>query len=807
MSKTMKIGLTVGAVFVVLAAGGALLYFSGGGPFKGQVTAPEGLKYAPMELCPTDYYAPKASAYRTESKYDLSVAKAQLLPFTPEGLTAADTARDTVNAINTDTARLINEADLDGTVETAGQPGIITLSATAQDEADLDGTVETAGQPGIITLSATAQDEADLDGTVETAGTDDRRTGDGGEIAIPLDVPGTDKTDVSIVGANIPEGCNPIPHDNLTPGMDQCGLIDQLYMDPAGYRLNEETKAHLEEWHARCNPPVAVETTQLCGENQEAGPVGAATCVCKAGYFDVSSALSTGMTTNDVTGLPMETTNPFVGTAMDTQIPQTDITCWNCDMLQSQLADYRKQLDTVTTVDEKTIIEKRISDLEDIAARNECKPPVAECAANEVRDVAGACVCAANFKKTAAANICVYDCDSVVGMITDMRASRTTYSDAKLIEQMNDLVTEATANGCKVPDETTECDRYLEDSNDAFNSLDYDLFYEISGQYVDKNCSGRTETDCEKILAKGVSVNRILNTIPGSATAPAKYEEELESLKARYYADERCNNTETRCAELEKTLGVAGAPSAPTDIRIDQPTDKIDPTKVETLRLSDLTIKDQVTPGNVFKDDLEYYDTYCKEKELSCDEVRAIMTIDDIRLLDVGSDLRTKYESCLAVPDISATQAETMERREPPGPTPMNPPTPTQEAPPVVVETQTQVETIEVVEVVNNPPPASNPPPPSAPKVETETATIDIAKVSAPAPIADSPAVSQEETITPAAPVETVRPAAPEVTAPTYEEVPPEITPTGPESFIYLAGLALGQLIFFRRKIFAWLVG
>jgi hypothetical protein len=770
MSKKTKIGLIVGGVFVVAAATGALLYFGQGGPFKGQVAAPSDVtKYSAVELCPTDYYAPKTSAYLPDRSLDLSVAKAQLLPFTPEGIKAVDTAKDTVNLINKNNAEALSvvggaNADLTGTA----QPGISSETAT----------LETSEQPGISSETATLGEESALPLTIQTSNLND---------VLPV---GSDVT--------VPEGCYPIPHDHLAQGNDQCGLIEQLYLDPSGYRLNDETKKNLEGWHMKCSPP-PVEVNTLCGENQETGPIGTApTCICKQGYFDVSFALPEGASA--------VTTNPFVGTAapVDTIQQTSALVCWNCEKLLTGIDNYKKQLEAATTVDEKTILEERIKNLEDIAKRNDCEKPVVTqeiCGENEYRDASGTCVCDDHFKKSATANICVYNCEIVISKILDMRKSATISADTQLMADLAAIEKEAVANKCVVPKEKTACEQYLDDSNNAFNDGNYDLYYENSKKYIDADCSGKTPTDCEKILDEGVSINRVIRSTAGAAP-PIKYNDVLTKLKGEYYANSTCNKTETRCSELAAEYGGSQASAAPTNLR----TDQISPTHLDTVNLKDLNITDAITPGTVFNDDREYYDKYCKTKELSCDEVRSSLTLDKIRTLDVTADIRSKYELCLVVPTINTSPSASTSTSTP-TPTSTSTPTPTSTSTPTPTSTSTPASTSTPTSTPTPTPAPAASIPPVVNTVETETASIDTTKVSAPVSPATPSADEQEQTIPPV--VETAHPAAPEtavVPTPTYEEVPPAITPTGPESYIYLVGFVVAQIYFFRRKIYALFV-
>jgi hypothetical protein len=70
-----------------------------------------------------------------------------------------------------------------------------------------------------------------------------------------------------------------------------------------------------------------------------------------------------------------------------------------------------------------------------------------------------------------------------------------------------------------------------------------------------------------------------------------------------------------------------------------------------------------------------------------------------------------------------------------------------------------------------------------------------------------SPAAPGAPVIHSSAPVTVVTPSTPVATSAPVKEIPPTITPTGPEVYIYLIGFVVGQLYFFRRKVFALVRG
>jgi len=809
MSKTKKIGIIAGSVFIVALAVGSLFYFGQGWVFKGQV-APSNtdLKYAAVALCPTDYYAPKKTAM------DFSVAKAQLLPFTPAGINAVKDAKNDasiLNKIDQQTANVVKE--ISGETAASTKQGIISESERASSQADtLPQSTIVGTQAGVLPQSTTVGTQAGVLSQSTTVGTqagvlsqsttvNDSEPGGSSESTTSEQLQLQKNTASGAVAPlkagtdlPVPEGCLPIPHDDLTQGNDQCGLIDQIYLDPSGYRINEETKDHIEQWHNICHPPNTAVTTNICGENQVAASGATApTCVCAEGYFDVSSALSVGLTAQLDTRLK------------DTAVPST-LTCWNCAKLLSEIANYKSQLNSVATPDEQTAIQDKISRLEELSSRYQCGQSVTTqsteqaCKEHELRDATGACVCEINYKKAASTDICVYDCDAAIAHIIELRKNSTSQGDTSAQVELKALEAEAEANSCEVPQTKSECEINLETANNAFNNQDYDTFYEYSKKYVDANCSGSTNTDCRKILAKGVAINRILAVLAGTAS-PAKYTDELERLKAEYYSNSLCNNTATRCAEIEASMNNPTAPLASREDMIDRPVnDNINSNQRSTDGLS---ITDEVKPSNVFKDDREYYQTYCQQTELTCDEIKARFTLNDVQKLDLTEEQRTKYNACFAAMEPSS-------REIPPAAPDANPPPTSGSSPssPAITVTTPPPQ-----------PPTSAPaasqsslPAPNIVSTSAKTATIDASKVSAPVAPVTSSSAYKEQTLQLSPEIAKPEPThasapnlapAPAVT-PVNQEVPPQITPTGPESYLYFALIALIQLLFFRKKIWAF---
>lgn len=199
----------------------------------------------------------------------------------------------------------------------------------------------------------------------------------------------------------------------------------------------------------------------------------------------------------------------------------------------------------------------------------------------------------------------------------------------------------------------------------------------------------------------------------------------------------------------------------------------------------------------------------------------------------IGGETQIRAVCTTNVSPIAPTQPPT----DPPiNPTPPAPPAPTPPpsapavappTPPSPVSSPTPPPSSAVSPIVMTPPPAPTPPPtspavappspsspiasptpaPSSPvslPITTPSAPV-IATTSTPAVV--SPAAPGAPVIHSSAPVTVVTPSTPVATSAPVKEIPPTITPTGPEVYIYLIGFVVGQLYFFRRKVFALVRG
>ena len=895
-SGLLKTSLIAGAILLVVIAAGATFIFGKGWPFKGQFVAPESPTHfsGAVVLCPTGYYAPKAAAFKPDTPNDLKLAKAQVMQYLDTELSAVDKAKDAAALVekNNQAIRSVSDAVTGTSPATAPeQPGILMESATMEE------------QPGILMESAT------MPGTNGI----------------------TDMPSTQVGTADVPPGCFPIPVDALGKGQEQCTLIDELYLDPAAYRLNEETKAQLEEWNLKCNPPAMVETKNTCGDNQQPA-LTTNKCICKEGFIDVSSIAIPG--TNAVVALDTAAVAP-VDTARN-------IVCWDCEMLQTGIDETRVKLEQATTLDEKMQIQEKINALEELAVRNGCStatPVEVACSDNEVRDVSGACICQDGYFKETISGKCI-DCPMLVKEIIALRENPTTSPDDTLTSALLVREREALANKCEVPvKELTQCEQYNENMKNAFNSGDYDTFYVNSQKFIDENCSGKTSDKCNSLLAKGAAVSKILQTATEGEVI-GKYNAEMSSIKDSYYSDAICNNVERRCAQLEPVYGnqpAAVAPAgttAPVGAGAPPSTNGVTNLPSESLNpaiLNDNLTEIAITPDTIFNDDEEYYQKYCIKKELTCDEINRqykpadldklditaterarylacmpvpevkVLTCDEINRqykladldkLDITDTERARYRSCMLIPEvienppptIEQTQ-QTIEIRKPempvlqdrvvltpplperpdiepsveptPAPTsPTPPPAPTSPPPPpaaptpppaapqvapepTVVVTPPPVQTVAASSGSGWTPPAatvtpaktsSSPalvaPTPAAPSQVAKLASAPVLQPAAPTPaktekvVAESmtieePAAPAQAPVQPQAPVPAMHAAAPEQSVETPAmpsaapqmvsgKVPPEITPTGPEVYIYIIAFLAAQAYIFRKRILAF---
>jgi hypothetical protein len=744
-SGLLKTVLIAGAVLVVVGAAGAAVFFGKGGPFKGQLEVTN-MTNAPLRfatdqnLCPTDEYKPMVSlmvqpdglvsaglfnssipkanaAFSLQnlsispSSFDAPLSSTLLLnpppppppPIMVQTMTMQTTPAATCTAITITPSQLyIGQTALsakvtysDGksysTVVTWTGIGGTFINNTIQEQqssADFMSTFATSSNvegssatakvtgatgannspacqegvtvstpPPILVQSITMQ-------TVETV-----------QIINPVSPP---PVLIETMQTTEPLVCEPIPHDNLTPGGEQCILVDTLYGSPDSYLLNDETKSHLNEWYSTCHPPVETSETQTTSETMPVPPVTQA---------------------------------------------------------------------------------------------------VLECGQNEIMSDA-VCVCSQGFERNGDTEKCEYDCSAALNTINSLKSSPTTESTPEASAELNRLESAYSEFECQAPptEEISQCRQFQNAATEAFDSGNWDTYLTSINLYIDNNCSGRTDNQCDALLAEASTVSTVLN-YTAESPSHAKYLAQLGELRASYYADAECANPD-RCSALEPIYGGSQEPSGEGNLQSS-------PDVVPSL----VPVYLELTPGSVFNDDQQYYNENCKP--LSCEEIRAKYTGVDLNSLDITPEKRASYAACLVVPEETPTIVSPLAPPpsgggRPPGYVPPAPPSPPTIVSPIISPPA--------------PPPAVTPP-----VVVTQTQAIEPVKapifpiktIITPAP---APAPTPE-------PAPALRPSAPEEPKPVVvKDVPPEITPTGPEVYIYLIGFIGIQLFLFRRKILAWVI-
>jgi plastocyanin len=165
--------------------------------------------------------------------------------------------------------------------------------------------------------------------------------------------------------------------------------------------------------------------------------------------------------------------------------------------------------------------------------------------------------------------------------------------------------------------------------------------------------------------------------------------------------------------------------------------------------------------------------------------------------IDPASNPPTPSPSPTPTPSPSPAVAPAIAPPTPPSPVSSPTPSPSSASAPIV---KVPTPTAPAVAPAKPSSPISSPTPaPSTPvslPITTPSAPV-VATTSTPKVV--SPAAPSAPTIHSSAPVTVVTPATPVTPS---KEIPPTITPTGPEVYIYLIGFVVGQLYFFRRKVF-----
>ena len=216
------------------------------------------------------------------------------------------------------------------------------------------------------------------------------------------------------------------------------------------------------------------------------------------------------------------------------------------------------------------------------------------CKDNEVLDGEGKCSCKTNFSKNSE-GLCKYDCTAVVAQVTDLRKNPTVKSSDELSTKLSNLEEEAKANSCTLPaTQSPECVKLDNQAMDKMNAKDYNGFYQVSNDYIDKDCSLDKLTTCDKILAKGDIINKILASKPDKKTTKS-FQTKLDQIKKDYYANTSCNVVIDRCVLL---------------------TQKYSGKTQETVQTESTNSIGKIDPGLIFADDKAYFDKNCKNIKL-----------------------------------------------------------------------------------------------------------------------------------------------------------------------------------------------
>jgi|GEM_PF-5122614 len=414
--------------------------------------------------------------------------------------------------------------------------------------------------------------------------------------------------------------CVDIPHDDLTPGGDECNLVDQIYKDPSNYSINDVTKGHLDGWYKICH------ATPQCGTNSTYDKT-QNTCVCKEGYFDPSKDLPANSITDlaladttdktllyaDVAPSPTPTeSTDAVLTRNTIDSVYTDNTvnrtrCMNCDDLNRMILDYQTRLSNTTDTTQKATLQKRLDLLNEIAIKHGCKKPEVKCVDGQTANANGICECPANTNFNETTQKCEFDCDRVVNAIVSMRNSPTQTPETE--KQLSGLEDLAAKNQCEVPPQKTTCQQYQEDAQKALSEKNYDAYINSSMKLLSADCNRNVDT-CQRILAEASLTKRVANM---DASVSKSYMDRYNKLRDQYYNTPECKD-DNRCKEIEAAMNGTATELTPVAL------ENMDMLMVDTVssdyRLNQNNLETaptmNFTPSDVFEDDKQYYDENCK---------------------------------------------------------------------------------------------------------------------------------------------------------------------------------------------------
>lgn len=564
----------------------------------------------------------------------------------------------------------------------------------------------------------------------------------------------------------------------------------------------------------------------VCGENQEVDP-DSNQCICSAGYFELEmepssySALSTSGTATylytdtygNVQDQPgstnialFDTADLYRDTSMTDNIALLDtgnialldtgdqrinsataptIECINCQELNDRIQVLKQRLeelpaldiDDVTRANREAMLNTEIARLEAKAEQEGCL---------ETRDVTPE-------REVAIVPTEEKTCDELVSEITRLQSIPTAATTPEIAQELAMLVTTAERQECELP-EKNACTQLEEDAVDQIALGNFAESYNRQLSYIDAACVGELNPCGKKIAYATVAKEyRDISKAPADLDF---FEEEFTVRRTDFMDDLSCvPDKSLRCTDIESKMdagmsfdekgalvdGETVPGAAPLNVLA------LDETRSEILTLDEPTFDASVL---ALDDMLSSQTGILNQSNLNAEiqkNIRDLSVLTDQEYFELYCQPFVPY-----IGDYIPPSGEGAPAQPPVSPGPAAPQPPAEEAAAM--------------------PPASGPivTPPSPPS-DVAAAIPAESEILAPAPPPEAGLLAGEAEFRPAAPE--APPAVEAITAPEIQPLKeaaeitesPEITKTGPEAYIFFFLFVASQVIFFRRRIYAFI--
>lgn len=290
------------------------------------------------------------------------------------------------------------------------------------------------------------------------------------------------------------------------------------------------------------------------------------------------------------------------------------------------------------------------------------KLPATSCDINQITDAGGDCVCKKNYKLNTKLNACVYDCGAAQQNLLDLQKDHNSKTSPEIAQELKIWQTEALVNGCSLPDSGANeklCTGYQAEANNALLEKRYLAYFEANKNFIDSNCSGKTENVCTNLLVEAKIVRDIAPKLTDSIQIE-KLNFYYNKLRDSYYVNPACNVVKDRCTKLNPLYGnqlgnQLGLPTIPTQVN---PT-PAGPTPVNPTPgggnensngndawESGTSFSDfkNLDPGAIFKDDQQYFSTFCV-----CDNLFTKYSDTDVSNAEIPEVDKLKLNNCKSI--------------------------------------------------------------------------------------------------------------------------------------------------------------